>query len=75
MSAQGSVIGRGGAMTNMKREDLLAMAQQAKLMIRDGERYYINDMATERELLAFVRLLGSACAAWRKGEMRAPGGD
>jgi hypothetical protein len=59
----------------MKREDLLAMAQQAKLMIRDGERYYINDMATERELLAFVRLLGSGCPAWRKGEMRVPGSD
>lgn len=43
----------------LKREDILALATQAKLMIVDGEVAYLNDMATEKELLAFVRLLES----------------
>lgn len=43
--------------TELKREDILALAHHAKLMIVDGEVAYLNDMATEKELLAFVRLL------------------
>lgn len=43
--------------TDLKREDILTLAHQAKLMIVDGDVAYLNDMATEKELLAFVRLL------------------
>lgn len=43
--------------TDLKREEILALAHQAKLMIVDGDVAYLNDMATEKELLAFVRLL------------------
>jgi hypothetical protein len=43
----------------LKRTDILAMAQQAKLMIPDGDVCYLNDMATDKELIAFVRLLES----------------
>lgn len=41
----------------LKREEILALARQAKLMIADGDSYYVNDMATDKELLAFARLL------------------
>lgn len=41
----------------LKREEILALARQAKLMVVDGGSYYLNDMATDRELLAFARLL------------------
>jgi len=41
----------------LKRAQILALAHQSKLMIVDGEVAYLNDMATDKELLAFVRLL------------------
>lgn len=43
----------------LKRDEILALARQAKLMIVDGGTYYLNDMATDKELLAFARLLES----------------
>jgi hypothetical protein len=49
--------------TELKREDILTLAHQAKLMIVDGEVAYLNDMATEKELLAFVRLLEAKTVA------------
>ncbi|GAB3550237.1 hypothetical protein GCM10027343_33100 [Noviherbaspirillum agri] len=45
--------------TEMKREEILALAHQAKLMIVDGNVSYLNDMATDKELINFVRLLES----------------
>ena len=41
----------------LKRDEILALAQQARLMIADGDISYLNDMATDKELLAFARLL------------------
>jgi len=41
----------------LKREEILELAHQAKLMIIDGEISYLNDMATDKELLAFARLI------------------
>lgn len=41
----------------LKRDEILALAQQAKLVIVDGRISYLNDLATEKELLAFARLL------------------
>ena len=46
-------------MHELKREEILALAQQAKLVILDGKISYLNDLATEKELLAFARLLAS----------------
>lgn len=41
----------------LKRDEILAMAQEAKLMIVDGGISYMNDMATDKELLTFARLI------------------
>lgn len=41
----------------LRREEILALAQEAKLMIVDGGISYMNDMATDKELLAFARLI------------------
>lgn len=46
----------------LKRDDILSLAHQSKLMIVDGEIAYLNDMATDKELIAFVRLLEARCA-------------
>lgn len=42
---------------DLKREEILALAHEAKLMIHDGDMSYMNDMATDKELMAFARLL------------------
>lgn len=47
----------------LKREEILAMAHEAKLMIVDGGISYMNDMATDKELLAFARLIEARRAA------------
>lgn len=47
----------------LKREEILAMAHEAKLMIVDGDISYMNDMATDKELLAFARLIEARRAA------------
>lgn len=52
--------------TELKREEILALAHQAKLMIVDGNVSYLNDMATDKELLNFVRLLESKCTDTKK---------
>ena len=44
----------------LKREDILNLAHQAKLMVEDGGMYYLNDIATDKELLTFARLIQSA---------------
>lgn len=41
----------------LKREEILALAQEARLMIVDGGMSYLNDMATDKELVLFARLL------------------
>ena len=48
---------RTRAPNELRREDILALAQEAKLMIVDGGMSYLNDMATDKELLVFARLL------------------
>ena len=45
----------------LRREDILELAHQAKLMIADGGVFYMNDMATDKELLTFARLLEAKC--------------
>lgn len=50
----------------LKRDEILALARQAKLMVVDGGAYYLNDMATDKELLAFARLLESRHAESEK---------
>lgn len=50
----------------LKREEILDLAHQAKLMIVDGKISYLNDMATDKELLNFVRLLESKCCDLEK---------
>lgn len=51
------------AQPHLKRNEILALACQAKLMIEDGNVRCMNDMATEKELLVFVRLLESALSS------------
>jgi hypothetical protein len=41
----------------LKRDEILELAHQAKLMIHDGDLSYLNDLATDKELLTFARLL------------------
>lgn len=36
------------------------LAQEAKLMLVDGDACYLNDMATDKELISLVRLIESA---------------
>lgn len=43
--------------SELKRDDILELAHEARLMIVDGELCYLNDMATEKELLIFARLI------------------
>ncbi|MEN3297248.1 MAG: hypothetical protein V7642_6501 [Burkholderiales bacterium] len=47
-------------MKPLKREEILTLAQEAKLMLVDGDTCYLNDMATDRELICLVRLVESA---------------
>lgn len=51
------------AQPHLKRNEILALACQAKLMIEDGNVRCMNDMATEKELLLFVRLIQSALSS------------
>lgn len=44
----------------LKQEEILTLARQAKLMILDGRACYLNDRATEKELIAFVRFVEAA---------------
>jgi hypothetical protein len=44
----------------IKRDEILALAHRARLMIRDGSLAYLNDRATDKELIAFARLLEAA---------------
>jgi hypothetical protein len=44
----------------LKREEILTLAQEAKLMLCEGGTCYLNDMATERELVSLVRLVEAA---------------
>ncbi|OWW21413.1 hypothetical protein [Noviherbaspirillum denitrificans] len=41
----------------LRRDAILELAHQARLMIVDGELCFLNDMATEKELVAFARLI------------------
>lgn len=41
----------------LKREEILALAQEAKLMYVDSGMPFLNDMATDKELIVFARLL------------------
>ncbi len=41
----------------LKRKEIVQLAAQAKLMIKDGAGCYINDMASEKELVVFTRML------------------
>jgi len=41
------------------RSEILAFAYQARLLIKDGDDCYLNELATEKELVTFVRLIES----------------
>lgn len=41
----------------LKRDEILELAHQAKLMIVDGDICYLNDRATDKELLQFARMI------------------
>ena len=41
----------------LRREEILKLAHQARLMILDGDLCYLNDIATDKELIAFARML------------------
>lgn len=43
----------------LKRDEILELAHQARLMIVDGDICYLNDMATEKELVNFARMLAA----------------
>jgi hypothetical protein len=43
----------------LRRDEILELAHQARLMIVDGEICYLNDMATEKELVNFAKLLAA----------------
>jgi hypothetical protein len=47
-------------MKTLQRQEILTLAQKAKLMLVDGDVCYLNDMATERELISLVRLVEAA---------------
>jgi len=44
----------------LNRNQIITLARQSKLMIEDGDACYLNDMAKEKELFAFVRLVENA---------------
>jgi hypothetical protein len=41
----------------LKREEILRLAVQARLMIEEGDTFCLNDLVAEKELLVFARLL------------------
>jgi hypothetical protein len=45
--------------TKLKREQIFALALQANLMLVDGDIMYLNDTATAKNLIDFVRLIES----------------
>ncbi len=51
----------------LKREEILALAHEARLMIVDGNVSYMNDMATQKELFNFVRMIEARNAQRRGG--------
>jgi len=42
---------------SIKREDILSLAHQARLTIVDGNFACLNDLATDKELIRFARLI------------------
>lgn len=42
---------------------ILAMARHAGLAIQDDNAFFLNDLASEKELLAFARLIERAICA------------
>jgi hypothetical protein len=41
----------------LRRDEILELAHQARLMIVDGDMCYLNDMATDKELMNFARMI------------------
>ena len=41
----------------LRRDEILDLAHQARLMIIDGDTCFLNDMATDKELLNFARMI------------------
>jgi hypothetical protein len=52
-------------LTQLSREEILSLARSAKLMVEDGRICCINDMATDKEVISFVRLIESALNSLR----------
>lgn len=47
-------------METLTRKEILRLAQKAGLMLVDGDVCYMNDRATDKELVSLVRLVESA---------------
>lgn len=45
------------SVSGLKRDEIFALARQARLMFDDANMCYLNDVATDKELVAFVRLV------------------
>lgn len=51
----------------LKRDEILELAHQAKLMIVDGDICYLNDRATDKELLNFARMIAARFDKQKQG--------
>jgi hypothetical protein len=47
-------------LTRIRRDEILHLARKAKLMVNDGRICCLNDLATDKEVINFVRLIESA---------------
>jgi predicted transposase YbfD/YdcC len=51
--------------TKLKREEIFGLARLAKLLLVDGDIVFLNDMATETNIIDFARLIESKQVADR----------
>lgn len=56
---------------SLSKIHVLAMARHAGLAIQDDKVFFLNDLASEKELLAFARLLERAVRGERETQAAA----
>lgn len=49
-------------MRNLSSKEILALAVESKLMVADGSRAYLNDLAKESNIIAFAAAIESLVA-------------
>lgn len=42
---------------SLNRREIVELARKARLIFKDADSCYLNDVATEKELITFVRLI------------------